>query len=310
MSALTKYASLVKFSHTVFAMPFALTSYFYAMWSSGTPFDAWLLVKILVAMVCARNAAMGLNRYADRDIDALNPRTAEREIPAGRVTPRNALWFVGVNVALFVAAAFWINTLAGCLAPLALFVLLGYNYTKRYTTWCHLVLGVALGLAALGAYVAVLGGHGLWAVLGWYPGDGMDVLANSPFIYPALLAGLVLTWVSGFDIIYSLQDIGFDRANGLHSIPARLGVRGGLAVSVGLHVVSMLLVWLLGRWYDAGTFYWIGASLFVLTLLIQHLLATPRRLDRIGPMFGVVNGLASICFALFAILDLWVRFRA
>ena len=145
MKTVARYASLVKFSHTVFAMPFALIAYFYALWSTDTPFEWLLLVKVLLAMVFARNTAMGFNRYADRSIDAMNPRTAQRDIPAGRISARNALWFIIVNALLFAATAAWINFLAFCLSPLALTVLLGYSLTKRFTAWCHIVLGIAAG---------------------------------------------------------------------------------------------------------------------------------------------------------------------
>ncbi len=288
MNLLARYASLVKFSHTLFAMPFALIAYCYALWSSGTPFDVWVLVKVVLAMVFARNAAMGLNRYADRSIDALNPRTASRDIPAGRISSRHALVFVIANVLLFIGVAFWINTLAGLLSPVALAVLLGYSYTKRYTAWCHIVLGVALGIAPIGAQIAVAG-----------------TLA----VFPILLSGLVISWVSGFDIIYALQDIDFDREQGLHSVPARWGVRGSLTISTLLHIFSAFSVWVAGAYYGAGSYYWAGALFFVGMLLVQHLLAMPRRLDRIGPTFGLVNGLTSTGFAALAILDLYRHFH-
>lgn len=288
MKTVARYASLVKFSHTLFGLPFALLSYAYALWSTGTAFDGWLLVKVLLAMVFARNAAMGLNRYADRHWDALNPRTATREIPAGVLPARQVLAFVVVNVLLFIGVAAWINTLALILAPFALLVLLGYSYTKRYTAWCHIVLGIALGIAAPGAYIAVTGHLAL---------------------FPLLLAGLVISWVAGFDIIYALQDIEFDRSEGLHSIPVRFGIRGAIGISILLHAFSAWSVGLIGLFYGAGTLYWIGALFFVGMLLVQHILATPRRLDRIGPMFGVVNGLTSVGYALCTMADLYLRFH-
>ncbi len=288
MKTIAHYASLVKFSHTLFGLPFALLSYTYALWSSHTPFDPWVLLKVVLAMVFARNAAMGLNRYADRHWDAQNPRTARREIPAGILPTRHVLGFVIVNALLFLGTAAWINILALMLAPIALAVLLGYSYTKRYTAWCHLILGIALGIAAPGAYIAVTG-----------------QLA----IFPILLAGLVVSWVAGFDIIYALQDLEFDRSVGLHSIPARFGVHKSIAISLLLHLFSTWSVIIVGLFYGAGSLYWIGALFFVGMLLIQHLLATPRRLDRIGPMFGVVNGLTSVGYALCAILDLWFHYH-
>ena len=289
MNTVARYASLVKFSHTIFAMPFALTAYCYALWSTNTPFDWLLLVKVILAMVFARNTAMGFNRYADRRIDALNPRTASRDIPAGRISARHAKWFVIVNALLFVATTGWINTLALCLSPVALVILLGYSLTKRATAWCHLVLGAALGIAPVGAYIAVTG----------------QLFA----IWPILMTGLVVTWVSGFDVIYALQDITFDRQQGLHSIPARWGVRGALFISVLLHLISVYALITMGLFYGAGTFYWIGAALFIGLLLFQHLYVTAKHYDRIGPAFGLLNGLTSVCFALFAIIDLYLHYR-
>ena len=161
----SRYASMVKFSHTIFAMPFALVGYAYALQTTDAEFSLLLLVKVLLAMVFARNTAMGFNRYADRRIDALNPRTRNREIPAGIITPRRALIFVIVNAALFLAVALWINRLAFFLAPAALLVLVGYSFTKRFTAWCHIVLGVALGIAPVGAYIAVTGEIAVFPVL-------------------------------------------------------------------------------------------------------------------------------------------------
>lgn len=287
MTLVARYASLVKFSHTLFAMPFALVAYGYALWSTPAPFDGWLLVKVLLAMVFARNAAMGLNRYADRRIDALNPRTAAREIPAGVIPARHALWFVWGNAALFVGVAFLINTLAGLLSPVALGILLGYSYTKRYTAWCHIVLGTALAIAPVGAHIAVTG---------------------TVAVFPLVLAGLVVTWVAGFDILYALQDIEFDRRHGLHSIPARWGVRRSIGISIALHICSAFSVWVVGAAYGGGMLYGVGALFFVGMLAGQHLIATPRRFDRIGPVFGLVNGLSSVGYATFTLLDLWRHF--
>lgn len=283
---LFRYASLVKFSHTIFAMPFALTAYFYALRSTGTPFDPLLLVKVLLAMVFARNTAMGFNRYADRKIDALNPRTRNREIPAGVIPARKALWFVIVNVLLFLGTAMWINPLAFYLAPVALVVLIGYSYTKRFTAWCHLVLGVALGIAPVGAYIAVTGTIG---------------------VAPVLLAGLVITWVGGFDIGYAFQDMEFDREHKLHSIPVRWGIKGGIAISILLHLISVYAVYVFGRYCGAGTVYWLGAAAFVGVLLYQHWLMLPGNLSRMGRSFGTVNGIASVCFALGAIVDFYLK---
>ena len=264
----SRYASMVKFSHTIFAMPFALVGYAYALQTTDAEFSLLLLVKVLLAMVFARNTAMGFNRYADRRIDALNPRTRNREIPAGVITPRRALIFVIVNAALFLAVAL---------------LLIGYSFTKRFTAWCHIVLGVALGIAPVGAYIAVTG---------------------EIAVFPVLLTGLVITWCGGFDVIYALQDVEFDRSHSLHSIPARFGVRGGILISILLHLISVYAVVVAGLYYGGGTLYWIGAGLFVGLLIFQHLLVSPKNLSRIGLAFGTTNGIASVCYAAFTIADL------
>ncbi len=283
MGIVSKYASLVKFQHTVFAMPFALLSYVYALASDDIPFELLLLVKILLCMVFARNAAMGFNRWADRRIDAQNPRTASREIPAGKISPASALLFVAANAALFVLTAWWINGLCLALSPAALFILLSYSYAKRFTSWSHLVLGVALGIAPMGAYIAVTGHFAL---------------------LPMILSAAVITWVGGFDILYAMQDVAFDREHSLRSIPARFSPAASTAISIALHLVSVYAVSIIGLFLKAGLLYWTGSALFVALLIIQHILYRPSRIDRIGSSFGLVNGLASITYAAGAIIDL------
>jgi len=278
------YASLVKFSHTVFAMPFALVGFFYGARQAG--FDGWVLLKVVGCMVLARNAAMGFNRWADRRFDAANPRTARREIPAGTVAPGRALAFVIVNVVLLVACAAWINPLCGWLSPVALAVILGYSLTKRFTALCHLVLGLALAIAPAGAYIAATG-----------------TLA----VAPVLLAGAVLSWTAGFDIIYALQDADFDREHGLHSIPARLGVRGALAVSAGLHLITAAIVIALDGYWGGGIFARAGAAAFIALLVYQHIVVGPGRLDRVGLAFGTLNGVASIAYAAGVVAALIIR---
>lgn len=227
-----QYAGLVKFAHTIFAMPFALIGFVYALRTEGIPSDCsgrygWvvLLVQVLLCMVFARNAAMGFNRWADRRIDKANPRTADREIPAGKISARAALRFVIVNALLFVVTASTINLLTGLLSPVALFVILIYSYCKRFTALAHLVLGLGLGIAPVGAYIAVTG-HFAWP--------------------PCILALLVMTWCGGFDIIYALQDADFDRKNGLYSIPARFrhGCRSCSVFVARRERRSAFLVWL------------------------------------------------------------------
>lgn len=290
MNTISKYLSLVKFAHTIFAMPFALMSFAYAVRQQPTANSApgwWalLLVQVVLCMVFARNTAMGFNRWADRHIDAANPRTSDREIPAGKVSPRQALCFVGVNALLFVAVAASINPLTAALSPVALAVVMGYSYCKRFTSLAHLVLGLSLGIAPVGAYIAVTG-------------------CFAP--EPCILALLVMTWCGGFDIIYALQDVEFDRSHGLHSIPVRLSVRGALAVSCTLHAVSVAALFLFAAYCPQGWLLWMGCALFVGLLVLQHLLVTPTRQTRIGIAFGTLNGLASLTLAVFVIADLLV----
>lgn len=285
MSSILRYFSMVKFSHTIFAMPFALIGYSYALWSTESEFEWLVLVKVILAMVFARNTAMGFNRYADRDVDALNPRTALREIPSGAISTKGAVWFIVINAVLFLCVALWINILAFYLSPIALGVCVGYSYTKRFTSWSHIVLGTALGIAPVGAYVAVTGAIG---------------------VVPILLMGLVISWCSGFDILYSLQDREFDKEHSLHSVPVRYGAKGAKIISCCLHLITVYAVFVIGRYYGGGTMYWVGSGLFVALLIMQHLLFTVDNVSRIGKSFGLVNGCASICYATFTILDMWL----
>lgn len=281
MGQVKDYFSLVKFAHTAFALPFALIGYTLGVLAAG--FDLWTLVAVLGCMVFARNAAMGFNRVIDRRFDGRNPRTAGREIPAGKISVRAGKWFVVLNSVAFVAVAATFNRLTLALSPVVLAVVLGYSYTKRFTALCHMVLGLGLAIAPSAAYIAVTGT--LTATAVW-------------------ISVLVLTWVSGFDIIYALQDAGFDQSERLHSIPAALGVRGALWASVILHVVTVAMVVIVGAQLGNRILYWIGAALFLGLLVYQHLIVRPGDLSRIGAMFGLTNGLASIAYALFVILDL------
>ncbi len=281
MAGIKDYFALVKFAHTAFALPFALIGYTLGVKAAG--FDPWTLVAVLACMVFARNAAMGFNRVVDRRFDAKNPRTATREIPSGKIGVRAGRWFVVLNSVAFIAVTAVFNPLSLALSPVVLLVVLGYSYTKRFTALCHLVLGLGLAIAPSAAYIAVTG-----------------TLAPAP----VWLSVLVLTWVSGFDIIYALQDTGFDRSERLHSIPAALGVRGALRVSELLHVVTVVMVAVVGAQFGNGPLYWIGAAVFLGLLLYQHLIVRPDDLSRIGAMFGLTNGLASIAYAFFVILGL------
>ncbi len=302
MSSIKKYLSLVKFSHTIFAMPFALIGFFLALFKRAkgslnetlgwrydiTNFVIWeLFIKLILVIGCmifARSAAMAFNRYLDRSFDAKNPRTAIREIPAGIISKESALRFVIINCLLFVAATFFINRICFYLSPVALFVVLFYSYTKRFTALCHLVLGVGLSLAPIGAYLAVTG--------------RIDVL-------PVLFSFTVLFWVSGFDIIYALQDEAFDKAQNLHSIPAALGKSKALRVSEILHLLSAACVVVAGVYGHFGWLYWIGIAVFIGMLIYQHSIVKPNDLRKVNIAFMTANGIASVVFAVFVLLDIF-----
>ncbi len=279
-----KYFSLVLFAHSVFALPFAVIGFFLAVMTTGFAFDWLKLVLMLACMVFARNAAMAFNRYLDRDIDALNPRTAMRDVPAGRVSPRQALVFTWVNSLLFIAATWFINPVCFYLSPVALAVVLGYSYTKRFTPLCHLVLGVGLGLAPLGAYLVVTG--------------YFDIV-------PVFYALAVLCWVSGFDVIYALQDEAFDREHGLSSIPAWLGKKRALRVSEALHVLSAIFVLVPMLYVPFSWFYGLGVIFYIALLIYQHRIVSPTDLSRVDRAFMTTNGVASVIFAAFFLLDIF-----
>lgn len=275
-----KYFSLVKFSHSVFALPFAFIGFYLALREPGTVFHWMLLVYVILCMVFARSAAMAFNRWADEKYDKLNPRTAQREIPKGTIKKKSALLFVIINSLLFIGVTWLINPVCFFLSPLALAVILGYSYTKRFTAFCHLILGLGLSLAPIGAYLAVTG--------------------HFAFL-PLLFSVIVLCWVSGFDIIYALQDDDFDRAHRLHSIPVWLGAKKGLIFSTLLHVIAGLGVIIAGTYGHFHWLYWMGAAIFIGMLIYQHLLVKPHDLSKVNIAFMTANGIASILFACFVV---------
>lgn len=279
------YFSLVKFSHTVFAMPFALIGFALAVSEEEFSFSWRLLLLVILCMIFARNAAMGFNRVADKKFDALNPRTKNREIPAGVIGSGAATAFVIVNAALFITAAGFINRLTLYLSPVALLVILGYSLTKRFTSLSHFILGLGLSLAPIGAYISVTGEFRL---------------------LPLIYSFIVITWVGGFDIIYALQDDEFDRSNKLHSIPSATGRRNAIIISSIVHFMSFLLVIAAGIAGNMGMLFWTGAALFSILLFYQHTLVKPDDLSRVNLAFGTTNGIASILFALFTIADLFI----
>ncbi|MFO7878478.1 MAG: UbiA-like polyprenyltransferase [Bacteroidota bacterium] len=282
-SKVKKYASLVKFSHSIFALPFAITGYFMAIFEYNYPFRWQDLIFVILCMILARNAAMGFNRYADAAIDKENPRTARREIPAGIIQGRHALWFVIINAVMFVAVCWFINPLVFFLSPVALLVVLGYSYTKRFTSLSHFVLGLGLAIAPTGAFLVV-------------SGEFQSL--------PVMLSGLVLLWTAGFDIIYALQDEVFDQKRKLFSIPAALGRKGALITSALTHLGSVVFVVLIGMMMEAGLIYWLGAALFTGLLTYQHIIVKPHDISRINLAFGTLNGIASMVYAVFTIISM------
>ncbi len=285
LNGISKYLSLVTFSHTIFAMPFALIGFFLAVGFHHYDFTLTTLLVVVLCMVLARNAAMGLNRYADRKLDAKNPRTSQREIPAGVIKAHSALIFTLSNSALFIAATWFLNPLCFFLSPVALLVVLGYSYTKRFTYWCHLILGLGLAIAPIGAYLAAAG------KFHWIP---------------LIISVLVLTWVSGFDIIYALQDEQFDKKEKLFSIPVKMGPRKALWISTLLHLITAGMVILTGVLGEFSWIYWIGAILFVILLIYQHLIVKPDDFSRINRAFGTTNGIASVIYAIFFISAIYL----
>lgn len=237
-------------------------------------------------MIAARSAAMAFNRYLDRSFDAKNPRTAVREIPAGVISAKSALAFTILCCIVFVACCYFINTKVLALSPIALFVILFYSYTKKFTALCHLVLGLGLSLAPIGAYLAVTANFNL---------------------LPILFSLVVLFWVSGFDIIYALQDEVFDKENKLHSIPAMLGKVNALNVSRLFHLACAAIVVYIGLQFNFHLFYWFGAATFITMLIYQHSIVKPTDLSKVNIAFMTANGIASIVFAAFVITDLIIN---
>ncbi|NLH98692.1 MAG: UbiA family prenyltransferase [Chthonomonadales bacterium] len=266
---------MVKIQHTVFALPFALMSALAAA-NGQIPFET--LFWILVAMVGARSSAMTFNRIVDRRIDAINPRTANRAVATGEISVASAFATLLIATGFFILAAAMLNRLALLLSPVALIVIWGYSLTKRFTQWSHLFLGLSLGIAPVGAWIAVRG------EIGW------------PSVW---LAAAVLTWVAGFDIIYSLQDIEFDRKQGLHSIPARVGPGRALMISALLHGLSVVFLSMFGYTAGLNAVYWIGVVVAAGLLWWEHTLVQPDDITRVDAAFFTVNGYVSICLFLF-----------
>ena len=272
MRAFIETMKMIKVEHSIFALPFALLTAFLA--AGGFP-EARVLVLIVAAMILARSAAMAFNRYIDSHIDAQNPRTAIRSIPAGRLSRGYALGFTVVCSGLFVVVAWLLNPLAFKLSPLITLVLLGYSVTKRFTSWCHVVLGVALGLSPLGAWIAVTG--------------NFDWL-------PIQVGAAVMCWVAGFDIIYACQDIDFDRGYGLRSVPSKLGIPRSLMVSRVLHLAMLAIITWIGLSLGMSWHYWIGVAAVLICLAYEHALVWDGNLEKVDMAFFTMNGVVSIVF--------------
>jgi 4-hydroxybenzoate polyprenyltransferase len=294
MGKVKNYLSLIKFSHTIFAMPFAMIGFSLGLLQSKLTDHSvmvnqnWfnLLLLVLLCMIFARSAAMAFNRWLDRHFDARNPRTAIREIPAGIISANSALTFTMVSAFLFILTTLLINRICFYLSPVALLVILGYSYTKRFTPLCHLVLGIGLSLAPIGAYLAVTG---RFAVL------------------PILFSLAVIFWVSGFDIIYALQDEEFDKSQNLYSMPSWVGKSKALNISTALHILCALCVVVAGLYGTFGWWYWIGVGIFMGMLFYQHSIVKPQDLSRVNLAFMTANGIASVVFSGFVITDLLAR---
>ncbi|MCF8236565.1 MAG: putative 4-hydroxybenzoate polyprenyltransferase [Saprospiraceae bacterium] len=285
---LRKYLSLVKFSHTIFALPFAAVGFTLGVLHSPQAALGWLGLKVLLCMVFARNTAMAFNRLVDAEIDKLNPRTSVREIPAGVLESGQVKWFVLVNVVLFILTTSTINTLCFALSPVALIVIMGYSYTKRVTPLCHVILGVGLALAPVGAFMAVTGQINL----------------------PVLLLGFsVLCWVGGFDVIYALQDEHFDNDHDLYSLPSWLGGSKALMISRGLHILSFLCLagfaWTTDQIFDPLSWMlFLAVAGFSGLLVFQHRLVKPEDLSKVNMAFFTTNGIASLSFGALTVLAL------
>ena len=282
---LKNYLSLIKFSHTIFALPFALIGFTLAVSQKEYAFTWDKLLFVLLCMIFARSAAMAFNRYIDKDVDTANPRTAKiREVPNGTIKAGSTLRFVIVNCILFMVSSYLLNHLCFLLSPIALLVILGYSYTKRFTALCHLILGLGLSLSPIGAYLAVTA--------------QFDIL-------PLLFSCIVLFWVSGFDIIYALQDENFDKQFNLHSIPVLLGKNNALHFSRFMHIITAAIILFIGiNYFTNSILFWIATTLFIGLLINQHRLVKPHDLSKINLAFFTNNGIASLIFGSLIVIEL------
>ncbi|ADD68028.1 4-hydroxybenzoate polyprenyltransferase [Denitrovibrio acetiphilus DSM 12809] len=282
MEKFKTFLSMIKVEHTLFALPFAFTGMFLA--ARGLP-SVMTIFWIAVAVLGARSGAMGFNRVADAKIDARNPRTENRDIPAGRLSVREAVLYVIISFAVYFFAAYMLNPLCFYLSPVPFAVFILYSYTKRFTFLCHIVLGVALGIAPIGAWTAVTGSVNIGIVL---------------------LGMAVLFWVSGFDIVYACQDIDFDRDEGLFSIPKYLGLRNSLNLARVFHIISFLIFLYTWIYFDLGYIYLVGIIITGVFMVYQHSIIRPEDLSRLDMAFFNLNAYISVSICVFTFLDLMI----
>lgn len=282
MKSFFAFIKMIKLEHSLFALPFAFVGMILA--ANGLP--SWnVILWVVVAMVGARSAAMGVNRYADAEIDARNPRTASREIPAGNISKKATLFYILLSLALYFTAAFMLNRLTAILSPIPVLIFILYAYAKRFTNFCHVILGIALGLAPICAWIAVTGS-----------------IDTAPFI----LGCAVILWVAGFDILYAIQDIEYDRKEGLHSIPAVFGTGGSLIIARILHFGAICLFISLMAFTNLGYIYLAGVLLSGALMAYEHSLVSKDDLSKLNLAFFNMNAYISITIMIFTIIDIWV----
>lgn len=282
MKSFFTFLKMIKLEHSLFALPFAFVGMFLA--ANGMP--SWnVILWVVVAMVGARSAAMGLNRYADAEIDARNPRTASREIPAGNISKKYTIFYIILSLAVYFLAALMLNRLTAILSPIPILIFILYAYAKRFTNFCHIILGIALGLAPVCAWIAVTG------------------TINLP---PFILGGAIILWVAGFDILYAIQDIEYDRKEGLHSIPAVFGVSGSLIIARLLHFAAFFLFILLMAFTNLGYIYLAGVLISGALMAYEHSLVSKDDLSKLNMAFFNMNAYISITIMIFSIIDIWV----
>jgi len=279
------YFSLVKIHHTLFSLPFAMIGLFLGFKETGSLISLRDLLLVILCVLFARNAAMAFNRYADMRFDSKNPRTSARELPSKIISRPAALAFIIINALLFMGAAWFLNLLCFMLSPLALLVVLGYSFTKRFTSLSHVFLGLGLALAPIGAYIAVTA--------------RFDIL-------PLLFSFSVIFWVAGFDIIYAMQDVAFDRSEKLRSLPVFLGSKNALLLSIVFHAISVGFLVSAGLTGPFGNIYWAGMAVYTALIIYQHILVKPNDLSKVNLAFFTLNGIASVIYACFVIADLYL----